>query len=515
MLMNSADNKRIAKNTILLYIRTFIAIIIALYTSRVVLNALGQEGYGLYSLVAGVVTMFSFMNASMNVATTRFITIELGNGDYDSTRHVFSTCLVVQLFIALIIFVLAETIGLWFINTHLLIPEGQNVVANIIYQCAVISLCFNVVSVPYSASLVAYEHMGYFAAITIVTSILKLVIVLLLDVAPFDRVAFYACLVTLVDISTFLLYFSISKNTISTCVFKFKKDIELVKRIFSFSVWSLLGQFSFIAANQGTNVLINRFFTITMNATMGIATQVNTALTQLTSSFQTAFSPQITKLYASKNYDAMNILVYRASKFSLFLILFFAIPIIFHIDYILALWLVEVPLELATFCVLIISSTVINTISSPLWVCISATGKVKTYNIFLFIIYILDIPILYLLFYSGCPASYAMVLKIIISIAVLLFRLLYCVRCIPQFSMRDFVLKSLLPIICVSTCSILCASILTSLLPQGSGLAMHILWILLTMLCVGVIVVGLGLSKLERCLVLAKLKFRLGFAKSS
>ena len=477
--------------------RMIVTMLIALYTSRVVLNVLGVEDYGLYNIVGGVVALFSFMNSAMSAATQRFITYELGRGDSKSINRVFSMSITSHLIIIAIFLVLAETIGLWFLNTQVQIPEGKEVTANWIYQFSIIVLCFNIISVPYSASIIAYEKMSIYAIISIVDAILKLVIATVLSSVSGDKLISYAFMLSIESIAVFLCYLIVSVRSFSVCKYTPVFDKELFKKLFGFSGWSMLGQMSLVGANQGSNILINIFYTVTVNATMGIANQVNVAVNNLVSSFQTAFQPQITKSYALGDFVGLNSLMQKASKLSFYLLYIVSFPLILNIHEILLLWLGNVPPFCEIFCILILIASMVNAIAGPLWMAIFATGNIKIYQIVISIIYLLDIPIVYLLFSIGCPPAYAIAVKIFLNVIILGVRIIFNARRIPSFSTGLFLRNVLLPIGLVVLISVPTMMLLDYLV-ELSSIWWKLLVIIIEVIFVSGIVYVVGLNCSER-----------------
>ena len=495
--MSIVSGKRIISNTIMLYIRMIVTMLIALYTSRVVLNVLGVEDYGLYNIVGGVVALFSFMNSAMSAATQRFITYELGRGDDKSLSRVFSMSVTSHLIIIAVFLLLAETIGLWFLNTQVQIPEGKETIANWIYQFSIIVLCFNIISVPYSASIIAYEKMSIYAIICIVDAVLKLVIASILSSVTSDELISYAFMLAVESFVVFLCYLIVCVRSFPICKYIPIFDKSLFKKLLGFSGWSMLGQMSLVGANQGSNILINIFYSVTVNATMGIANQVNVAVNNLVSSFQTAFQPQITKSYAIGDYVGLNSLMQKASKLSFYLLYIVSLPLILNIHEVLFLWLSNVPPHGEIFCILILIASMVNAIAGPLWMAIFATGNIKIYQIVISVIYLLDIPIVYLLFSIGCPPAYAIAVKILLNVIILGVRIMFNARRIPIFSIRLFLRNVLLPI-----CLVVLISAPTMMLLNHLVELLNIWWKLLMIIIEVLFVFGIvyvvGLNCSER-----------------
>jgi O-antigen/teichoic acid export membrane protein len=428
--------------------------VITLYTSRIILNALGIDDYGLYNVVGGVVAMLSFLNTAMTAATQRFITFELGKENSTELNSVFSTSLAAHLFIACIIAILAELIGVWFLNTYLQIPDGRLNAANWVFQCTILILCFDVLSVPYIATIIAHEKMTFYAVINIIDAILKLSIALLIQIVDTDRLIFYALLLTLCKIAIFFIYRIVCLHKFAICHYTHTFRKEKFKQLFSFSGWALLGQVSVVSANQGTNILINIFYSVVANASMGIASQVNVALSNLVSNFQKAFEPQITKSYAANDSSFMLSLVCRSAKISFFLLYIASIPVIFNINTILTWWLNIVPEYAGTFCVLSIICSLVNSISGPLWISVFATGKIRSYQIAISSLYLSDIILVYVFFKMGFSPTSALYIKLIINLIVIGIRLIFASKIVTNFSYWSFVRNAILPILLVTLLSL-------------------------------------------------------------
>ena len=457
-MTNNKNVNKLAKNTIALYVQMFISMLIALYTSRILLNALGVEDYGLYNVVGGVVAMITVITGGMATSTQRFLSYELGKEDQSNLKNIFSMCVSTHMLIAFIFFVFAEVVGLWFLNNYIQIPEGREVAANFVYQFSVISVCINMCVIPYSASVMSHEKMNIYAAIGILDAVLKLIIALLITISPIDRLIFYGGLLMLVVLLNFIIYFSYCHNRFEETHYHFFWDKKLFKSIFSFASWTVVGQGAMIGANHGTNILVNMFHSVRANAAMGVASQVNAALSGLTSNFYIAYQPQITKAYSSRDYDYMNKLLLGASKLSFLLVFIVSIPILYNLDEILKLWLGVVPEDTAIFCFLFIISSTINALGNPFMTGVYATGNIKNFQIVSTALYILDLVIIYVLFSMGLPAFWGPAVKVFIDIMLTSTRILYAKKMLDFFSLRLYVIRVLFPLllcVCVVVISIL------------------------------------------------------------
>ncbi len=423
MLDNTANNKRIARNTILLYARMLFLMLVSLYTSRVILNALDVEDYGIYNVVGGVVTMFTMLSGSLSAAISRFITFELGTGDTEKLKRVFSSSVTIQAGIALIIILLAETVGLWFLNYKMVIPEGRLAAANWCFQFSVITFVVNLVSVPYNAAIIAHERMAAFAYISILEGVGKLIIALCITFNPFDRLIFYALMIALLSWTLRIIYTHYCKKHFEECTYHFVYDCDMLRKMFSFAGWNFFGAGSWQLMTQGVNLLLNVYFGVAVNAARGIANQVDTAILQFVNNFTTAINPQITKSYASGDKQYMFSLMFRGAKFSYFLMLFFAIPILCETEFILKVWLGVVPEHAASFARLALIVSMIHVLSNTMITAMLATGDIKKYQIIVGGLGMMVCPLAWLFFYLGLPPEMAYFATIMVFLCQLICRL--------------------------------------------------------------------------------------------
>lgn len=388
--------KKIVKNTAFLYVRMIILMIISLYTSRLVLKELGITDYGIYNVVGGLITIFSFINGSMAQASQRFITYEVGSGVIDSLRKVFSTCVYIHIILAGIVILLGETIGLWYVYNVAVIPPDRFTAAVWIYQCSIVVSYATIVTVPYNALIIAHERMSAFAYLTILEAILKLGIVWLLVVMPFDRLIVYGVLMASLSVLMRFVYGMYSKRTFPETHLLGKFDKSYIRKMGTFVGWSLWGSIAAAGYSQGLNLLINFFFNPAVNAARGIAVTVQSVVRNFSNNFQVAVNPQITKSYASNDLVYMHSLIYRASLFSFFLFFIVALPVFLEIDTLLSLWLVDTPEYTNIFIRILLVISSIELLASPLNVSAQATGDIKKYELTISIILLLIVPLAYL-----------------------------------------------------------------------------------------------------------------------
>lgn len=420
---NSANNKRIAKNTLLLYVRTMFTMAISLYTSRVILDTLGVEDYGIYNVVGGFVAMFSVISGSLSNSISRYITYELGHGDWQKLKIIFSTSINIQLFLSLIILLLGETVGIWFLNEKMNIPTERLFAANWVLHLSILSFVVNLISVPYNAVIVAHEKMSAFAYVSIIEVTLKLIIVYLLYISLWDKLIVYSILLVLVSVIIRIVYGIYCNKHFTETHYVKVHDKELVKEMTSFAWWGFFGNAAWMLNTQGVNILINLFFGVSVNAARGIAVQVESALIKFINDFTTAINPQITKSYALGDSARMVMLVNKGSKFSFFLNLLISLPVLFEAEYILSLWLVEVPEHTVAFIRLVIIATMIQKFGDTGVTACMATGTIRKYAIWITTVGCLVFPLTWIAYEFGASAESAYIVFALVYILVNLTRL--------------------------------------------------------------------------------------------
>ena len=387
---NYSSNKRIAKNTALLYIRMLVTMLISLYTSRVVLNTLGVGDFGIYNVVSGVVVMFTFVNNAMATGTQRHISYELGKTD-GRVSEIFSACLKIHVVLGALVVFFGELIGIWFLNTKLNIPVERMFAANVIYQIALVNCFVGIIKTPYDASIVAYERMSFYAYMSIFDAVSKLLLVYTLLALPFDKLITYATFILIVGIIGFLIQLFYVHKKLNGIEIITITDNSLYKYLLSFSGWTLFGSTAVILETQGLNMIINIFFGVVLNAAVGIAGQVRGVLSQFVNGFQQALNPQLVMSESSGDRSRQFSLIYRSAKFSFFIMFALSLPIIANLHQILSLWLGQVPDYTVPICILVIILQLFECISSPLYTTIFAVGKIKTYQIIVSLFRILSV----------------------------------------------------------------------------------------------------------------------------
>ena len=452
--MNShKNNKRIARNTMMLYLRMILTLLVSLYTSRIVLNTLGIEDYGIYSLVGGAVTMFGFLSGAMSSATQRFLTYDIGQENNVQLRKTFNAAQIIHIGIAILILILAETIGLWFVSNKLNIPELRLEAALWVYHCSVLSFMVTVIQAPYSALIIAHEKMSVFAYLSIVDVLLKLFVVLLLSSISFDKLELYALLIFGVSVTVAAFYRIYSSIHFEETKFLIVNEKALYKRLASYSIWNLFGAVSLVAKTQGVSIMLNIFFGVIVNSALGVANQVSGAVYSFVSNFQVASNPQIIKSYAKDDKEYMNNLVIRTSKFSFILLFILTLPVIMETEYILQLWLKLVPEYTVIFTKLILIEALIQSISGSLMAAVSATGNIRLYQLVVGGFSLLILPISYLFLTMGYPPKSTFIVSIITAVSAFIFRLIFIKKQIPEFSIRQFIQEVLvrnIPVVMLS-----------------------------------------------------------------
>lgn len=380
-MANTSDNKRIAKNTLLLYLRMLISLVVSLYTSRVVLNTLGVSDYGINNVVAGVISLLGFITGSLSGATSRFLTFDLGLDNKEKLSKTFGSIMAIHFLLAGIVIIFGETLGLWLLNNKLVIPVNRMFAAQCIYQLSIASSVIGIISSPYNSVIIAHEKMGAFAYISIFDVVMKLVIVYLLVLAPFDKLIFYNILYFFVGIIDRIIYGLYCSKHFQEVHAKIKLNWKEAKPIFSFAAWTMNGNLAVIGYTQGLNILLNMFFGPVVNAARAIAVQVQSVLSGFTSNFQMALNPQLTKSYAKGDLGRVHELVILSSKFSFFLLFFLSLPVVFEANIILRLWLGQVPEHSVNFFRLIVCTSLLYTLSNPIVTSVNATGDLKKFQL--------------------------------------------------------------------------------------------------------------------------------------
>ena len=507
----SENNKRIAKNTVYLYIRMFVMMAVGLFTSRIVLDALGAADYGINNVVGGVIVLFSFLNSALTSATQRFLNFFMGKRDKEKVSAVFSMSMTMYVVLSVIIVVLGETLGLWFLNTYLNIPEDRMWAAQWVYQFTIIQFVVNMLRIPYNASIIAYERMNFFAYISLVDVVAKLLVVYLLYVTPFDRLITYSLFYTLIPIIVSIIYKIYCNRSFSTTRY-FPRTWEpgLFREILGYSGWQFLNGASNVLSSQGLNIILNMFHGVTLNAAAGVASQVSAHVNGFVANFQVAFQPQIVKTYAANKTEDFNSLVYRSSKFSYFLILVLMIPLMFSLDKILSIWLVDVPPYTLEFCQLILIYQAIDAVKEPFGYGVNATGKIRTVKLIASTTKFMNLPLAYMVLFMGMAPWSIWFVRIVINIVDLIFIVIY-VKYSLKIKIKSSIRNVFVPVITVTLLSLPVPFLLRTYVP---GFWANLLLVVFVSFGVtAALIMSVGLTSIERTAIIGILSKKIPFLK--
>lgn len=497
----SENNKRIAKNTLLLYARMLVLMLVGLYTSRITLNALGVDNFGIYNVVGGVVGLFSLLSGSLSAAISRFITFELGRDNIEKLKKVFSSAVTIQVILSLIIVLLAETIGLWFLNNKLVIPADRMAAAHWVYQLSILTFVIGLISVPYNAAIIAHERMSAFAYMSVVDVFGKLLVAFSMYYSPYDRLIHYAILLTALSLLNRLIYGVYCKKHFAECTYQFSFDRSLLKQMFGFAGWNFIGASSAVLRDQGGNIILNMFCGPAVNAARGIAIQVSTAIQGFVSNFMTALNPQITKSYASGNHDYMMSLIYKGARFSYYILLLLSLPVIINARYILTLWLGIVPDHTVSFVQLVLIFAMSESLANPLITAMLATGNIRNYQLVVGGLQMLNLPLAYLFLRLGYPPESVFFVAIFVSVCCEIARL-YMLRGMIPLSVGSFLRNVYFNVILVSIIAAIVPVLLSMVLTDD------IVGFLISCICCGVCtaisILYVGFTRNERKMIVSK-----------
>ena len=494
----SSNNQRIAKNTILLYARMLLILAVSLYTSRVVLNTLGVEDYGIYNVVGGIVAMFSFMEGALITTTQRYITFELGKGNMDHLRVVFSTSIFIHAILAILVIILSESVGLWFFYNKMVIPEERMGAAMWVFQLSIVTMVIQIMSAPYNSLIIAHEKMGVFAVISIIGAFLKLAIVYLLLIGETDKLVLYAILMLLAQVIIRMLYTQYCKKHFEESGLTRQLDKSLIKEMGKFAGWNVWGNIAATLYSTGLNLLLNVFFGPIVNAARGVAVEVERGIVQLSTNFLMAANPQITKLYAQEKIGEMHQLLFRSCKFCCYLILICTVPIMMETDAILTVWLKTVPEYAVWFVKFILLIVLVDAMAKPLMTAAAATGNVKKYQSVVGGLLLSIVPIAYIVLKLGGNPVSVYVVHLSVYIVAYLARL-FIVRPLIRLSLRQFFVNVLLPCILVTGLSYGLSYCVKIILPSGAFFS--VLTCFTSILIVGLLSYSIGFTKRERAFI--------------
>lgn len=499
----SQNNKRIAKNTLMLYLRMFFIMGVTLYTSRVVLATLGVEDYGIYNVVGGVIAMLGFLNSAMVTATQRYLTFELGKKANEVLKRVFATSFQIHAIIALTVLVLGEIVGLWFIHNKMVIPPERLDAALWVFQCSVLSTMVSIMCVPFNATIIAHEKMSAFAYISIFEVSLKLLIVYLLVISDFDKLKLYAVLVLCVQMLISGIYANYSRKHFDEARSIRVSDKRLFKEMFAFAGWNLWGNCAGVLFTQGINLLLNVFFGPVVNAARAVAVQVEAAIQQFSTNFQMAINPQITKTFAQGDLKAMHLLIQRSARFTFLLLFVLSLPVMIEAPYILELWLKTVPEHTVVFLRIILATIIIDSMAKPLMQAAAATGRVRRYQSVVGGILLTIVPIAYIVLKLGAPAESVFIVHLCVCCFAFVVRL-FIIRPMIRLSIRAFLAQTVLRAIAVVLISVPLPIYLHNTLQSSFLSAVAVCAVSVAVVAISGYIIGLDNS--ERSFVNSKVK---------
>ena len=504
--MSESVNKRIAKNTFLLYFRLLVVMGISLFTVRVVLKTLGVVDYGIYNVVGRIVLMFNFITTTLSTGTVRFFAYQLGENNKEKLNQLFNLSILFFFLIIVVVILFAETIGIWFLNTKMVIPELRLDAANWVFQFSIISFIIHLLTIPYKSLILAHERMGIYAYISVVEVVLKLLIVYILVIFPLDKLKVYSVLMFCSTFVISFVYFFYCNKKIQGCKLRIFWDVAMFKELFGFCGWNLLGAMSSVLRSQGINILLNIFFNPVVNAARAIAFQINNAVNNFVLNFYSAFRPQITKQYASKDYDSMMKLVFVSSRISYYLIFVLALPILLETTFILEWWLNSVPEYTIIFTRLVIINAIIEALSYQLSAAVLATGKNKWYQIITGGILLLNLPISYVFLKLGFPPQITMIVSIVLTTFSIGTRV-YFVKKLLSISIKNYLRSVFYSVFVVTMFSLLMPLFIYNVMNDGL-LRFIIVGIISVLSCLSFIYF-VGITKNERKIVNSYLKGRI------
>ena len=498
-MLNLPDNKRIARNTVFLYIRMTVVLLVSLYTTRALLSALGIVDYGINNVVAGFVTMFAFLNTSFVATIQRYYNYELGKTGMDGVYKVYISSAIIQVVMAIIVIALAETVGLWYINNKMVIPVERLSSARILFHCSIFSMTLTILQVPFSSVIMAFEKLDYYAIVGVIDILLKLFIVVALHFFCGDRLEIYAILLLCVSAIVFFMYFIYAKKNIITERIRIIFDKVLLKDMVKFSGWSVFGAFAQVVRNQGINIILNLFFGPVVNAARGVSFQVKGALSGFLANTSMSVRPQLVSSYASGNTDRSVNLMFSISKINFLILYLLALPVCLEMDFVLHLWLGNnVPEYTIIFSRLILIIALVDVFNGPVTMIMYASGKIGLYNVVTSLVGLLVLPFSYFILKAGYPPSSVYILSLLISIIVQSASIIVMNKVI-NVSIRDYAIKVILPSFRVLLCSL--PVVLIPYLLIRYSIFRVILVVLVSFVVVGTISYYIGMNKNEKQLL--------------
>lgn len=472
--------------------------LVSLYSSRIVLKSLGVEDYGIYNIVGGLVSMFSILSASLSAAINRFLTFELGRGDANRLRRVFSTSITIQAIIAAIIVILAETIGLWYVNNMMVMSEDRLAAANWCYQFSIITFVVNLLSIPYNSAVVSHERMSLFAYVGLFEGLSVLLIAYIISWSPFDRLVLYGALLCVLAIAVRGIYSLYCRKHFDEARFKLSWDKEMIQQMLGFAGWNFIGAGSGILRDYGVNILLNFYHGPIVNAARGLSNTVNSAVSRFSLNFMTAVNPQITKSYANKDNENMFNLIFRSSRFSVYLLLLLSVPILLNTSFILNIWLTTVPEHTSLFVKLILIYTITEAVSYPLVTAMLATGDIRDYQLIVGGLQCLNFPLAWVALKCGFFPESVILISIFIAHCCFGARLVMLKRMIG-LNAKSFFSDVYIRIVLVGFSGLVIPLILRFSMPYGW---LNFIVVTICSFCtMGLSILYVGCSKAERCYI--------------
>ena len=494
----SENNKRIAKNTLVLYVRMFVMMFIGFFTARITLNALGVDDYGINNVVGGLVSMFSLLSSSLTSASSRFITFALGKGDFEEQKRTFATTVNIHIILAVVVVLAIETVGVWFLNHKLNIPADRMVAAHWVLQCSVVSFTLGLLSVPYNSSIIAHERMSAFAYLTIFDAVCKLIVVASIYYYGGDKLILFSVLSLLPLLIRQGIYVWYCKRNFRECVYEFRWDKKTFREMMGYSTWGFIGCSAGLMKDQGVNIVINIFSSPAVNAARGIAMQINGMISQFTGNFMMSLNPQITKYYAVGDLDRMHKLMFYGTRLSYYLFMFISIPVFIEIETVLQIWLGNVPEHTILFTRLVLVLTLTELLSTTLITAQSATGNIRNYQLVVGSIYLLNLPFSYVFLSIGFAPEITLVIAIVISLICLFARLLFLKKSVA-LSIGSYVRDVI--------CNSLFVTLLSMPLPLFLYYQIENVFLRFLIVCVSsvitsiIVVFGIGCNNTERLII--------------
>lgn len=499
------SSKSLAKNTIFLYLRMIVTTLISLYTSRMILKYLGVSDFGTYNAVGGVVSLFSIISGSLTASISRNLTYELGNGNVKKLKKVFCMSMNIQMLLILIVFILSESVAVWFLNSKMVLPQERLYAANWVLQFAILSFSVNLLSIPYSASIISHENMKVFAYMGLVEALLKLVIVYVLSISQFDRLICYSLLLFIVTLVVQNIYWIYCRIHFTECKYSLTFDTKIFHEMFGFASWNFMGATSSILRDQGVTIVLNLFFGPVINAARAISMQVSNVINSFVSNFMMALTPQITKSYAKGDYPYLLHCIYRGSKFSFFLLYLLSLPVLIETEYILNLWLIDVPDTSVWFIRYTLIYYLTDTYSRTLINANNATGDIKMYQIVVGSLNLMVLPIVYIILKFGSSPESSVIVSILISLLSIIPRLYFNKKHFP-ITFSDFFTRVIIPTLLVSMAGMVFPLLIYYLLPVSL-----LSFVIISLSCVCSVVISVhlfGCTREERAFVTSFIKNR-------